>query len=82
MKIISKEKVKPERARTTIRPGYISSSNIRDLQLNPASDRGLRDLLRTSSDYDRVAFPDSLVAEVPQFSFDLLIAIMNRSVSN
>jgi hypothetical protein len=57
----------------------------------PASDRGLRNLaveitlnhlteLRTSEEAAHLAFPNSLAKSVPQFSSDLLIAMMDKIV--
>lgn len=59
----------------------------------PASDRGLRDLavkitldhlteLRTSDETTHLAFPNSLVELVPQFSSDLLVSVMDKTVSD
>lgn len=58
----------------------------------PARDRGLRDLavkktlehlmeLRTGEDPADLAFPNSLLELVPQFSSDLLVAVMDKTVS-
>ncbi|KAA8647706.1 uncharacterized protein ATNIH1004_006403 [Aspergillus tanneri] len=58
----------------------------------PENDRGLRDLvvkitmdhlttLRSADEAEAAAFQDDLLKSVPQFSYDLLVAIMNKSVS-
>ncbi|CAG7938853.1 unnamed protein product [Penicillium salamii] len=57
----------------------------------PASDRGLRDLavkitldhltqLRTGDETTHMAFPNSLVELVPQFSSDLFVSVMDKTV--
>lgn len=57
----------------------------------PASDRGLRDLavkitldhlteLRTSDEETHLVFPNSLVELVLQFSLDLLVSVMDKTV--
>lgn len=58
----------------------------------PPEDRGLRDLaiqytmdnltsLRSEEDAP-AAFEDSLLKSAPQFSYDLLVAVMNKSVQD
>jgi len=59
----------------------------------PPEDRGLRDLaiqytmdnltsLRSEGEGAAAAFEDSLLKSTPQFSYDLLVAIMNKSVQD
>jgi hypothetical protein len=58
----------------------------------PQKDRGLRDLavritmdhlttLRNAGESGSAAFKNDLLQSVPQFSYDLLVSIMNKSVS-
>jgi hypothetical protein len=59
----------------------------------PRQDRGLRDLavkirmdhmieLRTGGETALAAFEDKLVEQVPRFSYDLPVAVLNKSVSD
>lgn len=91
LKTISKEKVERE-LKQCLHSDTFPQAIFEIYSSTPATDRGLRDLavkmtmdhlteLRNGSECHRVAFPDSLVTEVPQFSSDLLLAIMNKSVS-
>ena len=59
----------------------------------PPRDRGLRDLavkitinhmvpLRTAEESAPAAFEDRLLEQVPRFSYDLLVTMMNKSVEN
>lgn len=90
LKSISKEKVERE-LKQRLHSDTFSQAIFEIYSSTPATDRGLRDLavkmtmnhlteLRNGSECEPVAFPDSLVTEVPQFSLDLLMAIMNKSV--
>jgi hypothetical protein len=92
LKAISKDKVERELAQR-LDPDTFPHAIFEIYNSTSATDRGLRDLavkmtmdhlteLRKSNESDRVAFPDSLVTKVPQFSSDLLVAIMNRSVAD
>jgi hypothetical protein len=91
LKTISKEKVERE-LKQCLHSDTFPQAIFEIYSSTPATDRGLRDLavkmtmdhlteLRNGSECDHVAFPDSLVTEIPQFSSDLLVAIMNKSVS-
>jgi hypothetical protein len=91
LKALSKEKVKRE-LRQRLDPDAFPQAIFDIYNSTPPTERGLRNLavemtmshlieLRTSSECSRVAFPDSLVTEIPQFSSDLLVAVMNKSVS-
>lgn len=90
LKAISKDKVERELAQR-LDANTFPHAIVEIYNSTPASDRGLRDLavrmtmdclteLRTVEDASQMPFPDSLVNTVPQFSSDLLVAMMNRTV--
>jgi hypothetical protein len=92
LKTLSKEKARSE-LRQRLDPDTFPQTIFEIYNSTPASDRGLRDMavkltmshlteLRDGGDNDRMAFPDSLATEIPQFCSDLLMAIMNKSVSD
>lgn len=92
LKTLSKAKVERELLRR-LDSNSFPRAIIEIYNSTPASDRGLRDMavkltldhlaeLRNGEETAHSAFPDSLVKSVPQFSFDLLVAMMDRTVSD
>lgn len=91
LKVLSKDKV--ERALVQrLDASTFQKAVVEIYNSTPASDRGLRDLvvkitlkhltkLREIEEGAPLVFPNSLVISVPQFSSDLLIAMMDQTTS-
>jgi hypothetical protein len=91
LKALSKQNVERELVRR-LDANSFPQAIIEIYNSTPESDRGLRDLvvkitmdhltaLRSSEGSKAAAFQNNLLKSVPQFSYDLLVAIMNKSVS-
>jgi hypothetical protein len=91
LKALSKDKVEQELTQR-LDANTFPHAIVEIYNSTPANDRGLRDLavrmtmdclseLRTVDENAQLPFPDSLVESVPQFSSDLLVTMMNRTVS-
>ncbi|OQE23475.1 hypothetical protein PENFLA_c011G02736 [Penicillium flavigenum] len=96
LKALSKDKLKKELARVRLDSSTFPHIVSGIYSSTPQSDRGLRDLavkmamdnlvaLRTAAGTGEepgpMAFPDSLAKSTPQFSSDLVVEMMNRTVA-